>query len=194
MESEDVDPPASACQFYLEGRCRFADQCRNLHPPAETALIESEAGDRGEVSATPSIDSVVTVNDHSQSTNWILKESIGGRRQGRTRMRTAQDVLNRVCWDASLDADEFSVVYLDRFVGAVTVPLRQFQSAVEDGEVMVPQHRIQQIVYRQRHVVWEKLSRTDLVFGSTGYRGTINDFIGHLERHASAAATMETPH
>lgn len=42
-------------------------------------------------------------------------------------MRTAQDVLNRVCWDASLDADEFSVVYLDRFVGAVTVPLRQFQ-------------------------------------------------------------------
>ncbi len=69
-----------------------------------------------------------------------------------------------------------------------------WKSAVEDGEVMVPQHRIQQIVYRQRHVVWEKLSRTDLVFGSTGYRGTINDFIGHLERHASAAATMETPH
>jgi len=101
----------------------------------------------------------------------------------RMRMRTAADVIHRVHWDPAVDSSDFSVVYLDRFTGLVSMPLAEFAAAgCEDSgrDVWIPQHRIRQIYYRQS-VVWDKEAKLDYVFGSTGYKGSIVDYIRHVD-------------
>lgn len=96
-------------------------------------------------------------------------------------MRTVSDAIHRITWDPELNASDFQVVYLDRFTGLVSIPLTEFTSA--DESLAVPQHRIQRICYRPSsvsHVVWDKQSRTDHVFGSVGDCSTLLDFIRTL--------------
>ena len=140
------------CSFFLENRCRFADQCRNLHP--------SEF-----VSSLP--------NPPRQQKNEPIKIDGKPNRDSRkkTRMRTASDAIHRITWDPELNPSDFQVVYLDRFTGLVSIPLTEFTSQNTDEPLAIPQHRIQQICYcpsSVSHIVWDKQSRTDNIFGSVG--------------------------
>ncbi|XP_068426172.1 leukocyte receptor cluster member 9 isoform X3 [Clinocottus analis] len=89
------------------------------------------------------------------------------------RMRTADDVISRILWDSSLDGTEFVVGYVDRFLGVLERPFEDFNWDTDpcecdySTELALPKHRIQYFAYRG-HRVWDRHSRTDRVFGSTG--------------------------
>uniref|UniRef100_A0A3P8WV07 C3H1-type domain-containing protein n=1 Tax=Cynoglossus semilaevis TaxID=244447 RepID=A0A3P8WV07_CYNSE len=89
------------------------------------------------------------------------------------RMRTADDVISRILWDPTVEASEFMVGYLDRFLGVVERPFCDFSwdtapcDCDYSVELALPRHRIQYFSYR-RHRVWDRNTRTDRVFGSTG--------------------------
>ena len=185
-----MDEHKMVCKFYQENRCRFADNCRNLHPKSAERVSERPHAPR--VSDADDVDSQMThapikppeeqhVAVNEKCFPGPLSAASHRQRQKRTgRMRTAADVLNRICWDPALKCRErFSVVYLDRFASPIEVPLLQFCGQSDND---VPQHRIQQIVYKN-HVVWDKQARADFVFGSTGgYQGTIADFIQQVDQ------------
>lgn len=89
------------------------------------------------------------------------------------RMRTADDVISRILWDPSVDASEFVVGYVDRFLGVLERPFCDFNWETNPcdcdytAELALPRHRIQYFTYRG-HRVWDRHTRTDRVFGSTG--------------------------
>lgn len=88
-------------------------------------------------------------------------------------MRTADDVISRILWDSSVDASEFVVGYVDRFLGVLERPFVDFNWDTDpcdcdySVELALPKHRIQYFTYRG-HRIWDRHSRTDRVFGSTG--------------------------
>lgn len=85
---------------------------------------------------------------------------------GLGKFRTAADVMNRLRWDAAIDASDYLVGYEDRFTGAREKALEQWKSEQTDDE-FIPQHRI--LFFKRRSdgvVVWERRTRTDGVFGS----------------------------
>uniref|UniRef100_A0A3B4AE74 Leukocyte receptor cluster (LRC) member 9 n=1 Tax=Periophthalmus magnuspinnatus TaxID=409849 RepID=A0A3B4AE74_9GOBI len=88
-------------------------------------------------------------------------------------MRTADDVISRVLWDPSVDSSEFVVGYVDRFLGVLERPFCDFNWETNPcdcdytTELALPRHRIQYFTYRGQRV-WDRHSRMDRVFGSTG--------------------------
>jgi len=97
------------------------------------------------------------------------------------KMRTASDVIQRIQWQKELKSEDFSVGYLDRFLGVQEKEFGAFSwddiSAVDDHVVLaIPKHRIQYFKYRGT-VVWDKASRLDNVFGSTGSGITLLSFV-----------------
>uniref|UniRef100_A0A8C7BLN9 Leukocyte receptor cluster member 9 n=1 Tax=Neovison vison TaxID=452646 RepID=A0A8C7BLN9_NEOVI len=92
-------------------------------------------------------------------------------------LRTAAAVIQRIRWDPRLDPADFAVGYADRFLG----PL----AALGPGVLAVPEHRVRYFRFRGR-VVWDRASRTDLVFGSGSAAGrgpTILDALGGEDAH-----------
>lgn len=88
--------------------------------------------------------------------------------QGAGKFRTAADVLNRLRWDPAMDSGNYVVGYEDRFAGAMEKGLDTWKSEQTDEE-FIPQHRI--LYFRKKSdgvVVWDRMSRTDLLFGSGG--------------------------
>ena len=88
-------------------------------------------------------------------------------------MRTAADVISRILNDPAWLSTEAVVGYLDRVAGGILErALDDFFhgdiSSVGGPDVLaIPQHRIEHINYRGEKV-WEKSTRLDRVFGSTG--------------------------
>ena len=102
-------------------------------------------------------------------------------------MKTAADVISRLQWDSELPIEQFTVGYTDRFLGVLEQPFAAFSwediAAVDDFEVLaVPQHRIQYFKYCGQKV-WEKATRLDLVFGSTGEKRDIREVMEEVDRN-----------
>lgn len=89
------------------------------------------------------------------------------------RMRTADDVISRILWDPLVESSEFVVGYVDRFLGVLERPFNDFNWDTNPcdcdytTELALPRHRIQYFTHRG-HRVWDRHTRTDRVFGSTG--------------------------
>ncbi|KAM9299227.1 leukocyte receptor cluster member 9 isoform 1-T1 [Gastrophryne carolinensis] len=168
IEEPSEKPPT--CQFFLNGRCRFAEKCRNTH--------------LSEVSA-----------QSSASNDRPVKIKKGGEPKGKKPpMKTASDVISRIQWDSNLPKDHFSVGYLDRFLGVIEKPFSAFcwEDLASTGVdvLAIPKHRIQYFKYLEL-VVWDKTSRTDDVFGSTGGGMTILDIIEQYKTLVQAEQTSE---
>ena len=151
---EDV---ASVCQFFLQGKCRFGERCRNVHEgtPAPPASLMTRKRLQREREREP---------------------AVKGCEGKKCPMRTAEDVINRIKWDEMLPEECFTVGYLDRFLGLQEELFSTFSwedLAGADYDVLaIPQHRIQFFKYKTEKV-WDKSNRMDLVFGSTGSHVTI---------------------
>nr|XP_025704901.1 LOW QUALITY PROTEIN: leukocyte receptor cluster member 9-like [Callorhinus ursinus] len=161
--AEPAAPPA--CRFFLEGRCRFGARCRQPHPGAPAPTRRgAEAGAEAEAKKPP--------------------------------LRTAAAVIQRIRWDPRLDPADFSVGYADRFPGVREEPFGAFcrdepLAALGPGVLAVPQHRARYFRFRGR-IVWDRASRTDLVFGSGSAAGrgpTFLDALGGGGAHDGCEAT-----
>ncbi|XP_078233153.1 leukocyte receptor cluster member 9 [Pogona vitticeps] len=159
--SAEINPP---CRFFLEGRCRFGVRCRNYH---------SSDGDA----------------HHFEDRNPTSKRSSQLSPSKKPAMKTAEDVISRLLWDAQVPAEHFSVGYLDRFLGIVEQPFNAFSwedlTSAGPAVLAIPKHRIQYFKYRDR-TVWDKGNRTDDIFGSTGSGRTILDVMKEEEEAAQA--------
>merc|ERR1712183_194352 len=158
--SEEV---ASVCQFFLQGKCRFGDACRNVHEgtplePLKTKTGKGRERERG--------------------------SAVKGCEGKKCPMRTAEDVINRIKWDEMLPEQSFTVGYLDRFLGLQEEHFSSFSwedLAGADYDVLaIPQHRIQYFKYKTDKV-WDKSTRMDLVFGSTGSHITILEAMENID-------------
>ncbi|XP_041087894.1 leukocyte receptor cluster member 9 [Polyodon spathula] len=180
---------AALCKFYLLGRCHFGSKCRNLHSNLRRGNVsrkqgEEEEEEEGEGEGGP--------QKNNQGTKTKMKPLGNENKKGprekaskKPRMKTAEDVIARILWDPQLRAEEFSVGYLDRFVGVLERPFSEFcwedLASVDQYETLaVPQHRIQYFKY-QDQIVWDKNQRKDLVFGSTGEGRSIGDVMREEE-------------
>uniref|UniRef100_A0A8C6CJ03 Leukocyte receptor cluster member 9 n=1 Tax=Moschus moschiferus TaxID=68415 RepID=A0A8C6CJ03_MOSMO len=157
--AEPAPPPA--CRFFLEGRCRFGARCRQPHPGAPAPpQPRGEAEDQAKAKKPP--------------------------------LRTAEAVIQRIRWDPRLDPADFSVGYVDRFLGVREEPFLSFcwdepLAALGPGVLAVPQHRVRYFRFRGR-LVWDRASRTDLVFGSglaAGRGPTILDALDGEDAHGA---------
>lgn len=97
------------------------------------------------------------------------------------KMRTASDVIKRIQWQKELNPVDFTIGYLDRFLGVQEKPFEAFSwddiATVDDYAVLaIPKHRIQYFKYHGT-VIWDKSSRLDNVFGSTGSGITLSSFV-----------------
>ena len=147
----------TVCKFFLEGRCRFGESCLNRHQgsprvkPKEMRKESKEEGRRRKKEAK-----------EVEETRCVKLPS----------MKTAADVIARLQWDRQLPIEKFTVGYIDRFRGVLEQPFTAFcwedLASVDDYEVLaIPQHRIQYFKYSGSKV-WEKATRLDVIFGSTG--------------------------
>lgn len=97
------------------------------------------------------------------------------------KMRTASDVIKRIQWQKELRSEDFTVGYLDRFLGVQEKEFGAFSwddiASVDDYTVLaIPKHRIQYFKHCGK-LIWDKASRLDNVFGSTGSGITLSSFI-----------------
>jgi hypothetical protein len=199
MEGEEVEkspaaaPAAAICKFYNVGKCRFGNDCLNLHEG-----------------------SIVTVETSPKVSNKVIKKvkksqaSIESTEAVNKSMKTAYDVIKRIQWDEMIPAEFFTIGYLDRFTGIVEDPFTKFSNwcdlvinfprysmlhnfllcvfsvsikASADYEALaIPQHRIEYFKYRDTKV-WDKKTRLDLVFGSAGDNQgkTIEDIMNDID-------------
>lgn len=102
-----------------------------------------------------------------------------GRLKKKQRLRTSQDVYNRIMWDTGrYDPASFVIGYLDRFDGMMEIALDEFVPIDKGGDIAY--HRV--YYFRQGDVVvWDRNKRIDNVFGS-----------GDTAAAAAAAATTTT--
>jgi uncharacterized protein (UPF0248 family) len=108
-------------------------------------------------------------------------------------MKTVDDVISRIEWDNRLDKRYFHVGYIDNVLGLQEKPFNDFDfktdlSTITDRQtnnLTIPKHRIQYFKYANE-IIWDKQSRTDLIFGSTGNQQTIDDVI---KRHENLIET-----
>jgi 2'-5' RNA ligase len=109
-------------------------------------------------------------------------------------MKTVEDVIKRIQWDANLPQDEFVVGYIDRFLGIQEKYFTSFSwedlASVDYSVLAVPKHRIEYFKYKDVKV-WDKPRRIDNVFGSTGSKTTIYDVIANYQK--ARDETMNKP-
>ena len=151
------------CQFYKMGKCRFGTECFNLHQGPQTITEKKKC--------------VVAKNQKNEDSAECKKQP----------MKTAADVIKRIEWDELMPRESFVIGYLDRFEGLVEDNFTKFSNwgNLVDAEyeaLAIPQHRIEYFKYRGTKV-WDKKSKLDLVFGSSGDNGgkTIEEIMNEVD-------------
>ncbi|PNY24490.1 Nuclear poly(A) polymerase 4 [Tolypocladium capitatum] len=139
------------------GECGETDSEEDLDMEAED---EGAEGGPGMVSLPGEAGKQKPITMRQSKAHMVTKPT------GLGKFRTAADVMNRLRWDAAMDASDYLVGYEDRFMGPQERALEQWKSELTDDE-FIPQHRI--LYFKRRSdgvVVWERRTRTDDVFGS----------------------------
>ena len=97
-ESEPENSPAvTVCKFFLEGRCRFGENCLNRHEGSPRVEAKERKGSKEE------------------ERRRRKKKEVEEKKHGKLpSMKTAADVISRLQWDKKLPVDKFTVGYIDR--------------------------------------------------------------------------------
>nr|XP_005157957.1 leukocyte receptor cluster member 9 isoform X1 [Danio rerio] len=158
------------CQHFLMGRCHFGDRCRLSHSVLDVPQTTNSEKDDTAVTEKQSKSRKNGKKCHADIQHEKIEKK-GSKKK--PRMRTADEVISRIIWDASVDPDDFIVGHLDRFLGVLERPFSDFSWDTQvcdcdfSEELALPRHRIQYFSYKGQRV-WDRDSRTDRVFGSTG--------------------------
>ena len=159
------------CRFFMQGKCKFGDKCLNVHDKAYV--------DKNYVANKVNNNKVISQNTSKKDNEMSLSmkkksRSVNNVEEGvikKKSMRTAIDVIQRIQWDDALPTEDFSVGYLDRFIGIQEKKFTDFSwediASVDYNVLAIPKHRIQYFKYKDVKV-WDKQERMDKVFGSTG--------------------------
>ncbi|XP_015217248.1 leukocyte receptor cluster member 9 [Lepisosteus oculatus] len=159
------------CQFFLKGKCHFGNRCWRSHS-IPSAPPEGPRGSAGGEEDEP-LPKGRTGKGGGGGRGQQREPESGGAQGKKPSMRTADDVISRILWDPCVDPSQFGVGYLDRFLGVLERPFSDFSwdadlcSSDCAEELALPRHRIQYFTYRGARV-WDRRSRLDGVFGSTG--------------------------
>ncbi|KAM3614083.1 uncharacterized protein V6R79_009864 [Siganus canaliculatus] len=150
------------------GKCRFGQNCRLSHsdpPKDDSGAVLSDQEDKQHQER---------MEKRKKKLNKATKPKFEAKEVNKKpRMRTADEVISRILWDPSVASSEFVVGYVDRFLGVLERPFDEFNWDTDPcdcdytSELALPRHRIQYFSYRG-HRVWDRHTRTDRVFGSTG--------------------------
>ncbi|KAL8806825.1 MAG: hypothetical protein Q9182_001085 [Xanthomendoza sp. 2 TL-2023] len=83
-------------------------------------------------------------------------------------LRTAQEIMNRIEHDDSLQISDYLVGYEDRHCGIMWKGVAEWLEIKEtEEEDFIPQHRIRYFKRQSDdHVVWDRVKRVDEIFGS----------------------------
>ncbi|KAM9851760.1 leukocyte receptor cluster member 9 [Aulostomus maculatus] len=161
----------NVCTFFLMGKCRFGHRCRQSHSDPSTDPSGMVPPDQDDKQNEGKMEKHKKKGNLNKAKKPKEKEREGVNKK--PRMRTADDVISRILWDPSVDASQFVVGYMDRFLGVVERPFSDFNWDTNpcdcdySTELALPRHRIQYFTHRG-HRIWDRHSRTDRVFGSTG--------------------------
>ena len=167
----------TVCKFFAQGKCRFGVHCINLHPGSSTnphshssetepqTTTNKQRDDKKDLSSPQKKSPKPTSSLRDKSEEEEERE---GKKE---RMRTATEVISRILWDPDLPSGDFTVGYLDRFIGIQEKGFKEFSwediASVGADVLAVPKHRIQYFKYKKM-IVWDKRSQTDDFFGSRG--------------------------
>lgn len=109
-------------------------------------------------------------------------------------MKTAGDVRRRIQWDENISKEEITVGYMDRFLGLKECKFGNFDWGdivlADLGALAIPEHRINYFKYKNE-IIWDKNTRLDNVYGSTGSNITIYDVIERLGATTSNLANIQ---
>ena len=140
---------------------------------------------------------VPSQQQQQQQSKTSSNESTDNTQSKKLPMKTADDVISRIEWDERLDKRFFRVGYIDRFLGLQEKSFLDFDFQVDLSTISdrhsnilaIPKHRIQYFKYNNE-IIWDKDTRTDLMFGSTGNQQTINEVI---QRHENLLEINTNP-
>ena len=175
---EEVPKYPAICKFYLQGKCKFGNKCKNSHGQSTTSdgyaveratkeamnrtPIQSMSaqlkGKRDKGASPPDF-----LHDSSSFKQGVKTKKVNSKKVSRELddedndsdaksgkklpMRQATDVISRILWDPDLPSEEFTVGYLDRFVGIIEKPFSAFSwediASVGMNVLAIPKHRIQ---------------------------------------------------
>ncbi|MCJ1384672.1 hypothetical protein MMC17_007790 [Xylographa soralifera] len=98
----------------------------------------------------------------------VLSSKLGEPRQP---LRPALDILSRIRYDSTYDAEDYLIGYMDRHSGMKEMPVTWWKGEDNTEEDFIPQSRIK--YYKRKSdgtVVWDRDRKLDLMFGS-GFPG-----------------------
>lgn len=186
------------CKFFLGGKCRFGDNCHNIHEGHAAKLNDAKRKANDSKDEETSHNHFKTKWNADEMSSGVSKQGIGScnsseksnslseqkeKNSKKASMKTADDVISRIQWDDKTDASKFTIGYLDRFVGIIEKPFDSFCwediASVDYNVLSIPRHRIQYFKYCEE-IVWDKRERLDNVFGSTGSGVTIYDIVDRV--------------
>lgn len=169
--SEGEKPKVPVCKFFLQGKCRFGDKCKNSHGKGSLAKSKMQrmAVEDHEVHVPPKEKRAGAGKKLKSKMEDVVEDET----EKKAALRTSNSVISRILWDPDLPSEEFKVGYLDRFVGIIEKPFSSFSwediATVGINVLAVPKHRIQYFKFREE-IVWDKRSQMDNFFGSRGGR------------------------
>ena len=172
---------ADVCRFFLQKKCKFGNNCHNLHPGWQ-ANVQAQPSNCG----TQSSDTAAENKPSEDTTEKPAQQDEQGKKP---RLRQAVDIISRILWDPDLQSEDFTIGYLDRFVGIIEKPFMAFSwedlATVGHNVLAIPKHRIQYFKYRDE-IVWDKRSGLDNVFGSKGGK-VITDIVSPPKKSDASA-------
>ena len=192
------DRPA-VCKYHLQGKCKFGDKCllqhTTKHKPQSSS---SEGGSDKKGAAHKAAKKSESEQQCGDDKHKKPKKVSNGCSEDddcakKTPMRQAVDVIARILWDPDLPSKDFTIGYLDRFLGIIEKPFTDFSwediASVGQNILAVPKHRIQYFKYRDT-VVWDKRCQLDDFFGSRGGK-VISDIVDKSTVNAKQAEQAE---
>lgn len=166
----DADAPKSS-QTTISGSSLSTQQLRTL---AQSHLIDIEQElileSQQQMIAKQDLQKYAKPRRKDRSHSPSLQSSVAtvGTVKG-PRFRSAQDVLDRLQWDPTINIGDYIVGYLERFEGILEMPASSWVGESTD-EDFIPQHRIRyvkkQLANGTKETIWNRDERVDKLFGS----------------------------